>query len=298
MLSYLYSLRQRVSNLQLEIQDIKEKGHSKAADVEDDNVGALLKDLGYHLNLTTDDDQSSASNTAYLGPGSSARLMEHILKSTVQWHIANNVPIPERLLPNESSSQKRGLHDSKPPPSFSMTFDQKKYDLHTLVPPSTQRAIIEHYMKTISPEYTLLSSEHETALLSYENPLRWSNAHKSDPSALALTIVMAVSSALITRDLDSSLKSLSMRCREDVQKLTEREAPSAEEQVDFIQTTCTAFCALALCELITPTSGQFWGIMGKATSTLEQLRDGYHFNPTAPDTPFKRLEYSLLKLER
>lgn len=294
--SYLHSLRQRAASLQAEIQDITDKGHSKLATLDESADSGQSKDQGYHLTLASNDEVPLPSSTAYLGPGSSARLLEHLLKATVHWHLSNDVRIPERLLPDESAQLAR-LRDTKPLPSFSMTFDQRKHEIHTLVPPSTQRAIIEHYLKIVSPEYPLLTTAHESALLGYENPLRWSSAHKSDPKALALYIVLAVSTALITRDLDPSLFSLSIRCREDVQRLTERVSSTAEEQIDTLQWACTAFCALGLCELIAPTSGQFWDIMGKATSTFEQLRDGYHFQSGAPDLSFRRLEHSLLKLE-
>lgn len=153
------------------------------------------------------------------------------------------------------------------------------------MPRSTQRAIIEHYLKVVSPEYALLPAERESALLVHENPLKWSSANKDDADALALSIVFAVSSALITRDLDSSLSNLSMRCIEHVHKLSQT-VTSAESRTEAIRWTCTFLCALALCELIIPTSGQLWDLLGRATSVIEDLREEYQLAHVNVDGAF------------
>lgn len=85
------------------------------------------------------------------------------------------------------SSKSSPLHLSERPvprashvsPSFATIADHRKMDLSSAIPPSIQRALIEHYTKVIQRDYPLLSREQESRLLGYENPLRWSmvNAH-------------------------------------------------------------------------------------------------------------------------
>jgi hypothetical protein len=135
------------------------------------------------------------------------------------------------------------------------------------------------------------------ALLTYENPLKWSNANKNDPSAFTISIVFAISTALVTRDLDPNLSSLSARCGEDVYNLSQRSV-NPGDPIETTRWTCNALCALVLCELISPISGQLWDLLGRAASTLEYLREGYQLINMELDAAFKRLECLVLKLER
>ena len=282
--------------LQLEIQYFKDQGGATSADHGYDADSAQFLERDYHVEVFDRDDCISPPPIAYLGPGNSARLLERLLKSTVHWHIANNIQMPKRLLPNEPS-QLIELQEFKTTQSFSMTYDQRKLELHSLLPPSIQRAIIEHYLKTVSTEFTLLPAERESTLLMHENPLRWSSSNKNDPCAFATSIVFAISSALVARDLDPNLSSISMLCREDVRKISLR-VESPGDPIETTRWTCTALCALALCELISPTSGQLWDLLGRAASTIEDLREGCQFRYPSLDGDFRRLEHSLLKLER
>lgn len=265
------------------------------ADPEDGAQSEKILQQDYHLNIFDSNGLPSPSCTAYLGPGSSAGLLERLLKSTVHWHLANNVQVPKRLLP-DASSHLIGAQNFKTLPSFPTTHDQRKLELHSLVPPSTQRAIIEHYIETVSPEYTLLSAERESELLGYDNPLRWSSSNKNDPGTFEISIVFAISTALVTRDLDPNLSNISTRCREDIYKVSQR-ALSLEDPIETTRLTCTVLCALALCELISPISGQLWDLLGRATSSMEHLRESYQLRCLSLDEAFRRLERSLLKLE-
>lgn len=157
--------------------------------------------------------------------------------------------------------------------------------------------MIQHYLNTVSPEYSLLSAEHESSLMVHENPMRWSSSNKEDPLASAMSVVFAVSSALVTRDLDPHMSPISVRCIDEVQKTTER-TTSAGDPVATTSWRCMALCALALCEMINPASGQLWSILGRAISTIEDLREGYRLQSTDLDSNFRRLELLLLKLER
>lgn len=238
------------------------------------------------------DELPSPLRTAYLGPGSSARLIQRVLTKAVNWYAANNIPIPGHLLFNDQSHQ-NGLRDPEILPSFPVTTDLRKVELYAMAPPSTQRAIIEHYFKVVAPEYSLLPLAQESAALTHENPLKWMSGNKDDPTASAVLIMFAISTALITRDFDSHLANLSMRCKEDVQKLSLGDATSQNHL-----TTCTALCALALLELICPTSGQLWDVLGRAASTMEDLQEGLVVQSSARDTELQRLERAMLKLER
>lgn len=204
--------------------------------------------------------------------------------------------LPQSLLIHEPS-ELIGPDTFKPLPSFSITHDQRKLELYSLVPPSTQRSIIEHYLKVVSPEYTLLSTEQESALVAYENPLRWSSSNGNNPDAFAISIVFAISTTLVTRDLDPHLSTISMRCVEDMHEVSQR-AVSSGDPIELTRWTCTALCALALCERISPVSGQIWDLLGRAASTMEHLREGYQLRRLSLDGDFRRLERSLLKLER
>ncbi|KUJ13382.1 uncharacterized protein LY89DRAFT_687518 [Mollisia scopiformis] len=294
--SYVHSLQQRVASLQLEIKNATDKAPATSTSLRgrDNLISAHAPEQGYHSNVVGYNDVPSPSRTSYLGPGSSARLLERLTKSAVQWHSVNNIQLPKNLLPDEASvmirsQQLQGLWP------VDMTHDQRA-ELHSLVPPSTQRAIIENYLDKVSPEYSLFSDEADSKLLAYENPLRWSSSNPTSPSAFAIAIVFAISTALISRDLDSNLAAISKRFREKVQIISQRTASSGD-RIETAKETCAALCALAICELINPVSNQLWDLLGRAVSTMEHLREGYRLRGLSLDREFLELELSLLKLE-
>ncbi|EXJ75646.1 uncharacterized protein A1O5_00153 [Cladophialophora psammophila CBS 110553] len=296
--SYLHSLQQKVQSLRLEIQqatDPTSLASTATATAYQADVVPFSRE-GYHLQVADPDDLPTPSDTAYLGPGSSARLVQRFLTTSANWHITNNIQIPRHLLPN-GQSHLTGLQEPRVVvPSFPITNELRKVELHSLVPPSTQRAIIEHYLKIVAPEYTLLPVEQETALLIHENPLKWISSNRDHPAASSLTIVFAISTALITRDLDSNLANVSLRNKEDIQKLSLGDAASQAPPI-ATSWTCAALCALALIELICPTSGQLWDLLGRAASTMQDLQEGCLLRRSDLDADLRRLERALLKLE-
>lgn len=294
MSSYLHSLRQKARRLELAIQSTTDSSWGTLPDSRSDSEPA--QEHGYHLHVNALDDLPEPSCTAYLGPGNSARLSERILKSIVRWHSVHNIPLPKCVLPDTISHMMNTL-DSVTQQSFPMVYDQRKIELHTLVPPSTQRAIIEHYLKTVSPEYELLFTERGSTYLTYENPLKWSSTNRNHPAGVEISIVFAISSALVSRDIDSSVSGISVYFREDLYSLSQR-AVSPEDPIETTRLICAALCALALCEFISPTSSQLWDLLGRATSTIESLREGYHIRQLNLDKSFRQLERSILKLER
>lgn len=288
-------MRQKKQRLESEISNLTARPRGSQTDLGLRQPTAQLAEQSYHLSISSDG-LSSASPTAYLGPGSLARLLERLLKNAIYWHLASSLPIPNRLLQRESSqSLESQLLTSSP--SFHIVTDQRKLELQSLVPPSTQRAILDHYMEVVSVEYPFLSHELESVVMMHENPLRWSSANKDHRGSLTLSMVFAIASTLITRDLDSALSSISLRCITDVQKIAQGVRPQ-ETRMETLRWTCTALCALALCEAINPISGQLWDLLGRACSTIEDLREEYQLQNVQLDDPFVRLERSLLKLER
>lgn len=294
--SYLHSLQQKVESLEREIAQATDQERLSSAATPYENNATTLAPQSYHLRVADNDGLFSPSQTAYLGPGASANLIQSFLTRTAKWHISNNIQIPSCLLPDHRSPLSE-LQESRTASSFPMNTDPKKVELHSLVPPSTQRAMIEHYLKVVAPEFTLLPTAHESTLLIHENPLKWIGSNKGDPAASALIIVFAISAALITRDLDFNLAIVSLRGRDDVLKLALGDGTS-QGQPSATRWKCTALCALALCELICPVSGQIWDLLGRAAATMEDLQEGYKFDRRALDSDLRRLDRTMLKLER
>ncbi|KAL2397772.1 hypothetical protein ABEF93_004583 [Exophiala dermatitidis] len=261
--SYLYSLQQKARGSEAEIQQATDQDHATAA-YEVNSVSPLEQD--YHLTLADAEGLPSFSPAIYLGPGYAASFVKRLLTDMTTWHIIN------------------------------VTNDTRKAELHSLLPPSTQRAVIEHYLEVVAPEYTLLPAERQLGLLVHENPLKWTSSHRNDPAAVSLNIVFAIASALVARDRDFRLANVFMRSKEIVQQTVLHDDPDTDT-LTAARWSCTALCALALCELICPTSGQLWDLLGRVCSTLEDLREGIRLGHSNMDNDFRRLERVLLKLE-
>ncbi|KAH8680691.1 hypothetical protein BX600DRAFT_444917 [Xylariales sp. PMI_506] len=295
--SYLHSLRQKVASLQLEVQEAKARNSAGLGDPLKDDVGsAQLAEQGYHLSNVTPGDPASASRMTYLGPGNSAQFLQRLIKVSIDWHMAKGIQIPKRLLPDDPY-RKIDTNTSKESQSYHTLDDRGKIDLHNAVPLSTQRAIIKHYLKTVPPEYNLLPSEWQSSLQLLENPLKWSSANKDEPDAYSITIIFAISTALICRDLDSNLSSVANRCREELVRTITREDAPAGDMLEFKKWMCRGLCALALCELIRPISGQLWDLLGRALSTMKVLYEGYQLRGLSLDRSYRQLERQLFKLD-
>ncbi|CAK7209917.1 hypothetical protein SBRCBS47491_000606 [Sporothrix bragantina] len=370
--SYLYSLRQRVATLKRDLEAVEERGRVQKQAAQGQSVSAAssasamdlldpVEGTDYHVQLSTpladesdvslngDDVQPKklSSHTAYLGPGSTARLAETVLQTAVEWHAARGVPLPVslRLTKEEEnvvplSLQPRPLRQatlgggdsqSTPPPPLTVLHDpRKEAELHTLVPLATQRALLEHYSAVLgasSPCYdSLLPAEQEAALLQRagtgcENPLKWASAsaNRGTAGAYATTVMFAVATALAARDLTTAgrggsggrMAALSLRFRDDVQAIVaaEGKAPATEGtegregealgSLERTRWTVTALATLALLEMIQPTAGQLWTLLGAAISVVGDLREGFvlrHWSPES-DVDFVRLERTILRME-
>ena len=283
--------------LELELlQETRDTGMSKVAQLPENaqSIRMLGKD---HFQNTFDGVALGVpSHISYLGPGNSARLLERLANGAVHWHISNNVQIPKQLH-SDVPTRTTDVQGLKTMTTFPVASDHHKLELSSFVPPSTQRAMIEHYLKVVSPELPLLPRAAESTLTLQENPSKWVSSNKGSPGAWAFSIVFAISAALITRDLDPNLSSVFMRCAEDVQKLSQS-CSSLADPLENARWACTAILALSLCELVIPTSGQLWELLGRAATTLKELREGYKLRGRELDPDFNRLEHSILKLDR
>ncbi|KIW79388.1 hypothetical protein Z517_06000 [Fonsecaea pedrosoi CBS 271.37] len=289
---YLFSLQQKVQALQLEIQQTADQ---ESASESSEFEAVPLSMQGYHLEVAACDELPSPTRIAYLGPGTSARLIQSFLKSTGRGQMTDNLHLGRHLFPN-SPFHSTNLDEPRSMTSFLTNIDLRKVELHSLVPPSTQRAIIENYFRTVATEYALLPIEHESDLSTYENPLKWAGSNKDDPMACSLTIIFAISSALITRDVDPILSNISSRFREDVEKLALCNG-GCRVSSNTLRWACTALCALSMIELISPSSGQLWDLLGRAASTMEDLQAAGPLGQPNLDPDLERLERVLLKLE-
>ncbi|KAL1890445.1 hypothetical protein Sste5346_008273 [Sporothrix stenoceras] len=223
------------------------------------------------------------SQTAYLGPGSTARLAEATLNAAVDWHAAKGVQLPTSLQGTEeaedplqnvplslSSQTRKGIlgmitsSEDSPPPLTILHDPRKEAELHTLVPLATQRVLLEHYSAVCgasSPCYdSLLPAEQEAALLQRagsgsENPLKWASANRGTAGAYATTVVFAVATALAARDLKvgsdgGRMAALASRFRDDVQALVGVEVmkgsqDNAESTLSSLERTRWTATALA-----------------------------------------------------
>ena len=168
-------------------------------------------------------------------------------------------------------------------------------DVSSAIPPSTQRSLIEHFIKVIQPDYPLLSRKQEASLLEHENPLRWSMANAHHPDSQALTAVFAVASALVSRDLEPGLGTASVVFRESLRKLSEQ-VGLVENSITTTKHMIVTLCFLTICELINPVSGEAWGLLGRALVSMERPRAEYQSASADFDDEFGRLEHSLLLL--
>jgi hypothetical protein len=187
-----------------------------------------------------------------------------------------------------------GANDS----SFLLPPEWRDYRNLSTMPLSTQRSLMEHYWKVIQSKYPLLSREQEILLLERENPIKWSMEHTNHPDSLALTAIFAISMALVARDLDSNFLSLAATARRSLELTAENIESSSSNSIEAEKQRITVLCFSAILELVHPISGDIWEVVGRADAGMEQLRANLLALPMMVDDDFRRLEFSLLKIER
>lgn len=287
--SYIYSLQQNVDRLQNEIRILKGRSeaslHGKPAQVP----GSYQVKPEYHINIEGVKSDSNLSRTSFLGPGSTARLMERLMKQTAEWliQIENSSPILSTLSKNIEYTSQISI--------FSLNIDHRKLDISSFIPPSTQRSLIRHYLKVVQTQYPLLSAEQEEFLIEQEAPLRYNSKQIGQMDRLAITAIFAISTALVARDIDSNMSGVVNYYDELLQRNAEQTFSHAS------RTTCSsgtviALCFLAIKELVCPTNHQVWELVGRALASMEQYQNCC--SPSVLDTEYTRLKLCLAKLER
>jgi hypothetical protein len=254
-----------------------------------------VSDSGYFLrSLNHLDDKSLARG--YIGSGSSAQLIDRLLRGTVEWHITNKSQKSAYTMAPLLSLA--AAIDSDNGPSLFLHLEERNCRSLSTVPLSTQRSLMEHYWKVIQSKYPLLSREQEILLLERENPLKWSMEHTTHPDSLALTAIFAISMALVARDLDSNFLSLASGARKSFELIAENIESCFNNSIEAAKQRITVLCFSAVLELVHPISGDIWEVIGRAVANMEQLRASLLAIPMMVDDDFRRLELSLLKIER
>lgn len=297
--SYLHALQGKVRDLEAEIESLTSRNELDFNSIGIEGYHPGNPDnAGYHLNVPSRDDASTVSNTIFLGPGSAAHLVQSILKGAAKASEARSSQILSslRVLSESSTSS------SSPPAgsAFQTVVTNQKLEPWLSVPPSTQRALFDHYSKVIQPDYAILSPEQEEAFSRHENPLRWCLTNPDHHEAFALIAVFAISTSLVARDVNPELQAVSFACRDALWKTTQQAVASLDVHRSFfkLKQIITAFVFLSILEMIHPSTGQIWELVGSGMALMETVRAEYPPAVVDLDEEFQRLEFLLLKIER
>lgn len=259
----------------------------------------ISDDTGYHLNASIQEGISTIPETLFLGSGSAAYLVQHILKEaakTSELHSSQISSLLRSLDISSPSSQWPTLNRN----TFETVIAQQKMEPLSCVTPSTQRALFEHYFRVIQPEFPLIPPEQEHRFSRHENPLRWYLANNDNHDAFAMSAVFAISAAFIARDSNPELQLVASSCKDALWKSTQHVLSNLELHRSFyrLKQIATAFIFLSVLELVHPSTGQIWELVGSAKALLETVRAEHPATVVDLDEEFHRLEFLLTKLER
>lgn len=252
-------------------------------------VDLFHPEVDYHLSVEVSISGFSGPRTAFVGSGSSARLMGSLMKQTLRRLAQNRDSLP---LPSVLGTVTEDIIQT---PMLSLSIDHRKLDFSSSIPPSTQRSLICHYLKVVQFQYPLLSPEQEANFIEQEIPLLYSRRKGEHIDQLAITAVLAISSALVARDIDFHFSGVALFYRELLRKIAE-ETISRESQTAPSLGTVVALCFLTIDELIYPTIDQAWELVGRALASMEQNQNNCAFPEL--DGEYRRLKLCLIRLER
>lgn len=236
------------------------------------------------------------SQTSYLGTRTSASLVRNLLCSAINRHAARNIDLPPRVAAIDTLNLSEGGYVNHTAP-FALNPDQRKAELYTVIPPSTQRALIEHYMGAVSAQYPILPIDVETELPALENPLKWASSNKATRMAQGTTVVLAISAVLVARDIDPALSGIAVRLEQDLDSMSEGDG-SLGDSVESPIWMVTALFALAIIETVSTSSRRLWERLGLAVSAMADLRQKQNLGSVYDRVWLDRLDCSMLKLER
>ncbi|KAK7520341.1 hypothetical protein IWZ03DRAFT_405010, partial [Phyllosticta citriasiana] len=184
--SYLHALSKKIESLESTINAIK-----GPAEIVPSPSPFSHSDCQTPLQTSQD-----AGVFPALGLGTSAGLLENLLRTLVQRQLAQdqNASGLSRL-----AAKAREVEDDTSLAFPPLRINFSKLDTQSLQQPHLQRALIEYYAKVFQSSYALLSTSQINNLLRYEHPLRQCTASERLP----IYGIFAISSTLVARDLDN-----------------------------------------------------------------------------------------------
>lgn len=160
---------------------------------------------------------------SYVGPASTASLLRTLLKGASDWHMRFKPETFDQTTKPllQAASGRKNQQSSLL--SFPTKIHQQNLDVASIVPPTTQKALLNHYLKVVQPQYPLLSPAQELAILEHENALRWASSASNHADNLITAAVLAISCLLVARDLDPSLSVVSIMCKDLFETVSSRQ---------------------------------------------------------------------------
>ncbi|KAL1640006.1 hypothetical protein SLS58_007432 [Diplodia intermedia] len=281
--SYLHALNVKVEELEAEIRALRSPQPNDPVKLLDD----------YNLQPRKQEAASPspryASSDSYLGPGSSAELLDNLLTTLVRRKLSSE----HTRLPKFVSTFRDGNDEHTLAfPALNLKINPGKLDTQSLQHPQVQRALVEYYAKAVQPSFPLLSPDQLRLLLGYENPLRQS---ADDCERLLIHGMLAVSSQLVARDLDRDQTiAASLWTEKLFEHINRTFSPSALEAIAGKQTILTQ-CFLVLLDLISPgaSRGSAWEIIGSASGNYAALCE----ETDRFDDDYQRIGFCLFVIE-
>ncbi|KAL1618813.1 hypothetical protein SLS56_010372 [Neofusicoccum ribis] len=293
--SYLHALNVKVEELEAEIRSLKAPAGARTPQLPDPLK--LLQPSPEDYNLQPRDQDAAnpryASNTSYLGPGSSAELLDNLLTTLVRRQLSSE-HTPPNYLPKFISKFRDGEDEHALSfPALNLKINPGKLDTQSLQHPQVQRALIEYYAKAVQPSFPILSPDQLRLLLGYENPLRQS---ANDAEKLLIHGMLAVSSALVARDLDRDQSIAASLWTEKLFDHITRSYSADNNGPPNPKLTILSLCFLAILDLVCPgaSRGSVWEIIGSASRMYAALcEEGGEF-----DQDRQRIGFCLFAFER
>ncbi|KAK8237093.1 hypothetical protein HDK77DRAFT_307152 [Phyllosticta capitalensis] len=280
--SYLHALSKKVENLESTINAIK----SPAATAPSPTTFSQ-SDCPTPLQASLDPRVSSASS---LGLGTSALLLENLLRTLVQ-----RSSTQDQSALSKFASRTREVEDDSTLAFPPLKVNFSKLDTQSLQQPHLQRALIEYYAKTVQSSFPLLSKAQIDSLLRYEHPLRQCTAAERLP----IYAIFALASTLVSRDLDKDQSITASMWTERFHSYIAGSDSSMGVGAVRMKQNILALCFLALLDLVSPLSpkGGVWEVVGAASRSYVKVLDDLSVSSPEFDDEFERLGHCIYLLE-
>ncbi|KAK7523030.1 uncharacterized protein IWZ02DRAFT_260707 [Phyllosticta citriasiana] len=280
--SYLHALSKKIESLESTINAIK-----GPAEIVPSPSPFSHSDCQTPLQTSQD-----AGVFPALGLGTSAGLLENLLRTLVQRQLAQdqNASGLSRL-----AAKAREVEDDTSLAFPPLRINFSKLDTQSLQQPHLQRALIEYYAKVFQSSYALLSTSQINNLLRYEHPLRQCTASERLP----IYGIFAISSTLVARDLDNDQSiTASMWTERFHSYIAGHDSSNTPGEVRMKQ-TIVALCFLALLDFVSPVNSKesVWEVVGAASRSYVKLLDDLSASSLEMDEEFERLGHCIYLLE-